>query len=94
MYEQNMLTKYGNPSRDQKVIENATGLTFKSYDSIICYYSQSEKQLYLNGRMWDYSATTRKYFKDFVNFYTCFDYASKQKWEREIEKNNKIFYQN
>lgn len=65
--------------------------TFISYDSTIADYDIQNRILYLYGDMWDYSSTTRKYFKKFINEYTQFTYIDKKQFLKELEcENTKI----
>ena len=78
-------------------------LTFQSYKSEIAtlrkwnnWDIEQEKTIYtketliLKGSMWDYSNTTRKYFKQFINSETPFTYENKAQWLKEIENNKNI----
>ncbi len=48
------------------------------------------KKLYLINDVWDYSVTTRRHFKTFINQYTPFRYENKAQWLKEIKQNDKI----
>ena len=50
---------------------------FQSYSSLICVYCPSTKELLLNASKWDYSKTTIKHFKMFINEWTCYNYDDK-----------------
>lgn len=75
------------------VIDRADRVELYSYESFICYYDKENNTLHINN-MWDYSNTTRKYFKKFVNDYTCFTYDSKARFLRLIEDSKKIIIHN
>lgn len=68
-------------------IENKQ-VTFISYDSTIADYDIENRILYLHGDMWDYSNTTRKYFKKFINYFTQFTYMDKKQFLKELECHN------
>lgn len=65
---------------------------FYSYDTLIAIYENENCTLYLKDSMWDYSNTTRKYFKQFIEEYTTKEYGTKQKFLKEISENEKIVY--
>lgn len=81
-----------------KIIENRNNMLiterkniyrFYSYNSLISEYHKESKKLVLTY-LWDFSQTTLKQLKNFVNNYTCFNYENKKQFEQEIEKNNNI----
>ena len=65
-------------------------ISFQSYTSDICYIVYQFNTLRLFGNMWDYSYTTRKYFKQFINEFTPYTYETKAQWEKEIKENDNI----
>ena len=65
-------------------------LVFQSYKTIIAIYDQETKQLYINWYYWDYSKTTMKHLKIFINEYTYFTYENKQQFLKEINTNSSI----
>lgn len=66
-------------------------VTFISYGTTIADYDIQNRILYLYGDMWDYSNTTRKYFKKFINYFTQFTYIDKKQFVKELEcKNSKV----
>lgn len=67
-------------NKNNAIIAINNELLFYSYESFICIYNQNDYTLSLNNSLWDYSNTTRKYFKYFINNYTCFNYISKNKF--------------
>jgi len=81
---------------NQFLITNGLNKSFQSYNSLIAeykYYDHEDDQtinLTLYGYMWDYSATTRRHFKSFINEHTPFTYVNKAQWLKEIENNNNI----
>lgn len=44
-------------------------IDFISYDTLIARYNLNTNKLTLNMNWWDYSKTTRTYFKEFINSY-------------------------
>lgn len=51
---------------------------FISYNTLIARYNMKTSTLTLNLDWWDYSNTTRKYFKQFINSYTSLEYTTKK----------------
>ena len=88
MKVQHLRTAKGNPAVNQFVINNEDGETvFQSYASKIATYKNG---VLFIGNKWDYSVTTLKYFKQFVNDFTCFIYETKKQFEKEIGTNPDI----
>ena len=85
---ENMTSPRGNPVPNQFILSTGEEVVFKSYSTIICAWRDGV--LYLNGSWWDHSATTRKYFKEFVNNYTTLGYLDKKQFLKLIESNNRI----
>ena len=82
-------------NKNQFVIEyvkpnNFSVLCFQSYKSLIAIYDQETKQLLINWRYWDYSKTTSKHLKIFVNRFTNCTYENKQQFIKEINNNSLI----
>lgn len=50
---------------------------FQSYKELIALYDVSSNTLYISWRYWDYSKTTLKHLKAFVNEQTPFEYQNK-----------------
>lgn len=68
-----MISSRGNPVANQFIIEmEGNKVGFQSYNTLICVWDRNENVLLLNQNWWDYSNTTRKYFKDFINSETMF----------------------
>ena len=88
MKVENLTSPNGNKVPNQFVIDKLGEYSFQSYNSEIAYYDGTILKLY--NTMWDYSATTRKYFKQFINEYTSFTYENKAQWEKEIKENDLI----
>lgn len=72
------------------VIEDSDVAVFYSYESFICYFDKNEEMLHLNSDMWDYSNTTRKYFKKFINDFTNLTYDTKAKFLSLIDSSDNI----
>ena len=53
---------------------------FQSYYSLICVYCPSTKEILINKSKFDYSKTTSKHFKIFINEWTSYNYESKQQF--------------
>lgn len=71
--------------------DNTTGrdiIAFQSYKTLIAIYSNIT--LYVNWRYWDYSKTTLKHLKMFVDRYTCFDYENKQHFLKLITQHPRV----
>lgn len=79
---------------NQYIIINDDGsITFQSYDSIIATV-KDKTVITLNFKdkkpLWDYSNTTRKHFKLFVNEYTAYKYIDKTQFIKLIKENENI----
>jgi len=72
------------------VISKENEVNLYSYNTFIASYNKEEEKLYLNSSKWDYSNTTRKYFKAFIEDFTPFNYDTKQKFIRTIELSEDI----
>lgn len=76
--------------------DNNNIVAFQSYKTLIAVYyegSYEEKRpniLEVNWSMWDYSKTTLKHLKLFVNKYTTFHYENKHQFGQEIRSNKDI----
>lgn len=64
--------------------------SFQSYSSLIAVYDYEDNKLYINWRKWDYSKTTLKHLKMFVNEWTSFRYETKQQFSCELVNNPNI----
>ena len=60
-----MLTKFGNPAKDQVRIYTNKGVYFKSYNSVIA--SRDFKGNVTIGKDYDYSSTTMFYLSQFLH---------------------------
>lgn len=88
MNVKNIRNSKGNIVANQFVITGEEGVAFQSYNSLIATYKDGV--LILEDDMWDYSATTRRHFKTFVNDYTSLEYENKAKFEKLIENSDRI----
>lgn len=75
---------------NQYVVIEGDKKVFQSYNTVIAIYDMFTQELLLNGSEWQYSKTTMKYFKDFVNYETKFIYESKKQFEKAIETDVQI----
>lgn len=76
----------GRPVANQIIINHDNMVTFQSYQTKICTYDKDSKTLKLYGQWWDYSNTTRKHFKTFINDFTCFGYDDKSQFVKLINE--------
>ena len=74
---------------NQYLITVGNIITFQSYNSTIASYNRLTGNLKV-FKDWDYSNTTRKHFKMFINELTIFNYETKKQWIKEMNENNKI----
>lgn len=81
----NNLNGYAN----QFVLIGENKTTFQSYNSLVAHLMK-DNHLFLDGDTWDYSTTTRRHFKAFINEYTPYTYEDKAQWLKEIETNDNI----
>ena len=76
-------------NKNQFVIFYSDGLTaFQSYNTIICIFDNCSGKLYINWHYWDYSKTTSKHLKIFINEYTCYNYESKNQFLKFLMSDN------
>ena len=73
---------YNDNNRDRHLV------AFQSYDTLIAIL-EGEK-LYISWENWDYSKTTLKHLKLFVNEYTPFVYETKHQFLNLIRSNERI----
>ena len=65
---------------------------FQSYKTLIAVYNRSTHELMINNYYWDYSKTTMKHLKIFINEYTIYEYKNKLQFTLFLaSKNEKIF---
>lgn len=77
-------------AKNQFMVSIDNQMSFKSYDSNIAEYDKVNGTLYLYGEMWNYSNTTRKYFKQFLETYTNIVYGTKKDFIKQIQENKNI----
>lgn len=63
-------------------------IAFQSYCSLIAILK--DKKLYINWDKWDYSKTTLKHLKIFINEYTPFIYINKHQFLLFIKDSEKV----
>lgn len=76
--------------KNMTIIENEGFLYMFSYNSKIAIYCRETESLVI-GKKWNYSQTTIKHLKAFINNYTGYKYENKQQFEKEMEKVGKIY---
>ena len=69
---------------------NVEYCAFQSYSTLICVYCPSTKEMLINWSMFDYSKTTSKHAKIFINNYTCYNWDNKQEFINLIRTHEKI----
>jgi hypothetical protein len=85
---ENMISQKGHKVANQFKIFATDKTTFQSYDSVVCDWNGTT--LYLYDNVWDYSNTTRKYFKSFLEEETNINYESRKDFIKQIETNPNI----
>lgn len=76
-------------AKNMLIAKNNDKITFFSYNQKIATYDTITGLLYLTD-LWDYSQTTLKQLKHFVNNYTKYTYTTKKEFEAITQKNNNI----
>ena len=66
-------------------INDNRAICFQSYQTLIAVYYPANKIMFVNYHYWDYSKTTSKHFKMFVNEYTHYRYESRLEWLKTME---------
>ena len=66
-------------------------VAFQSYDTLIAVYDINTQELYISQDNWDYSKTTMKHLKDFINEMTCYTYETKQGFMKFIYHCDKVY---
>ena len=72
-------------------------IAFQSYNTLIAVYQKGDykyrtsDKLYINWNKWDYSKTTLKHLKMFINEYTSFNYENKQQFLNELMHDDSIY---
>jgi hypothetical protein len=68
------------------ICKDYASITFYSYNSKIAEYHVLNRTLVLTS-LWNYSQTTLKQLKHFINTYTDFEYKDKKQFEELIKEN-------
>jgi len=89
MKVENMINSRGNTIANQFIIRDFNRTCFQSYRSLIAEYSEDTTDLKIYTD-WDYSRTTMKYLKQFINEETNYTYENKKQFEKLIEENENI----
>ena len=76
---------------NQLLISHGTKIAFQSYASCIAVYDMYTGEMKV-GPDWNYSSTTSRHFKLFVNNKTRFLYETSEKFRKEMERNPKITF--
>lgn len=58
--------------------------SFQSYDSLIAVYDTEDGKLYINWCKWDFSKTTMKHLKMFIEDWTIYHYVDKKTFNHFI----------
>lgn len=89
-----------------KTLENKKNTCILSYDNIyqlenykstIAKYDIITQKLYLNTSklnnkiIWNYSQSTLKELKNFINNYTCYNYANFKEFKKVVTENKNIY---
>lgn len=88
----NMTNENGTAVKNQYLVTGIGWIGFKSYNTPICRYDFETKKLTLSND-WDYSKTTTKYFKRFLNaIYNSagITYGTKKQFLETINENPDI----
>lgn len=85
-----------------EILENEKNITIirnKSEENAVCYlfsynceiaiYNEISKRLAISQDFWDYSQTTLKHLKHFINTYTAYTYEDKKQFQKLIEDKQK-----
>lgn len=86
----NLINNQGRAVANQFIRIVDDGIVFQSYKSNIAYIRNNG--ILEIGKDWDYSQTTSKYLKQFINEHTIFIYKDHKSFEKEIKENDKIIY--
>ena len=85
----NLTNQKGNKVANQFVITENGKFIFQSYDSKIAEYDIETRELKI-FEGWDYSKTTMKYFKQFIENETCYNYGTKANFEKTYKSHDKV----
>ena len=92
----NLEGQSGKPVVNQFVIEDGSKTWFQSYDSIIIEIDRESQKMTV-GRDWDYSRTTTKYLKIFLNEEMAWSSKEVEEFKKKLRKaqssgNNEFVY--
>lgn len=87
----NMTSPNGKDVPNQFIIYDDDNVTFQSYKTVVCQYNINHQLLTLCGDAWEYSATTKKYFKKFINEETHFRYETDKQFRKLITSSAFIY---
>ncbi len=85
----NMINKKGNTVPNQFIILDGKKTIFQSYNSKIAEWDGETLRVFPD---WDYSKTTLKYFKQFINDFTSYTYTTKKEWEKIMQESKNIIF--
>lgn len=85
----NLKTASGNIAQNQFVVTDGSMFTLHSYKSVICVYHRPSATIVVDKK-WNYSATTRRYFYQFLREYTGHNVRSKKDFLRLVETNDLV----
>lgn len=77
-----MINSNGRTVPNQFIITDGNKKVFQSYDSKIAVSNGVELEIYPH---WDYSKTTLRYLKQFINEETRYEYETKKQFEKMID---------
>lgn len=80
----NMISPRGNEVPNQFIINIGNKVIFQSYNTPIGCWDMEKQELNLSHD-WEYSRTTMKYFKQFINEYTSLTYYNAKDWRKLLE---------
>lgn len=75
----------GQPVANQYMIEDGDKVYFQSYQTTIAKWDKEERELTLDRDSWDYSVTTLKYLKEFMQEVTVYRRMSKAEIAEQIK---------
>ena len=85
----NLTNQKGNKVENQFLIRDGEKKVFQSYNSKIAEYDIETRELKI-FEDWDYSKTTMKYFKQFIENETCYNYGTKANFEKTYKSHDKV----
>jgi len=76
-------------ANNQYIIDVGNLVIFQSYTTMIACYDSGSGKLYLDP-YWEYSKTTMKYFKRFLEEETRIEYGTKKDFEKRLMEDDII----